>query len=245
MAAMEQDELLQRFVDGELGTSEQAEVERLVAEEPDVRAELLRLQRLRSLMAVAREEQLARLDSDALFARISAGIEAGEAVETVPAQQAASSKAAGTGGGWFRRLLRGGMTLPAGGALAVVAALLLTIYLPMDQLAFEAPKSNGPNGPASASKGAGPLDSESRAAPAVVDGPLVTGAPSQGALQAAPAKREAVAAARSRAPLAASSTTGAHSEVVQVDFGASSGTVFEIALADGASTPVVWINDED
>jgi len=35
------------------------------------------------------------------------------------------------------------------------------------------------------------------------------------------------------------------SEVVQVDFGENSGTVFEIALADGASTPVVWINDEE
>jgi anti-sigma factor RsiW len=35
------------------------------------------------------------------------------------------------------------------------------------------------------------------------------------------------------------------SEVVQVDFGSNTGTVFEIALADGASTPVVWINDEE
>jgi anti-sigma factor RsiW len=35
------------------------------------------------------------------------------------------------------------------------------------------------------------------------------------------------------------------SEVVQVDFGENSGTVFEIALAGGASTPVVWINDEE
>lgn len=34
------------------------------------------------------------------------------------------------------------------------------------------------------------------------------------------------------------------SEVVQVDFGANTGTVFEIALAGGKSTPVVWINDD-
>lgn len=34
------------------------------------------------------------------------------------------------------------------------------------------------------------------------------------------------------------------SEVVTVDFGSNTGTVFEIALADGASTPVVWINEE-
>jgi anti-sigma factor RsiW len=36
-----------------------------------------------------------------------------------------------------------------------------------------------------------------------------------------------------------------HSEIVHVDFGANAGTVFEIAMADGTSTPVVWINDED
>jgi hypothetical protein len=37
----------------------------------------------------------------------------------------------------------------------------------------------------------------------------------------------------------------AASEIVQVDFGSNTGTVFEIALADGASTPVIWINDEE
>jgi anti-sigma factor RsiW len=34
------------------------------------------------------------------------------------------------------------------------------------------------------------------------------------------------------------------SEVVQVDFGGSAGTVYEVALAEGVSTPVVWINDD-
>jgi hypothetical protein len=35
------------------------------------------------------------------------------------------------------------------------------------------------------------------------------------------------------------------SEVVEIDFGNNAGTVFEIALSDGSSTPVVWINDDD
>lgn len=35
------------------------------------------------------------------------------------------------------------------------------------------------------------------------------------------------------------------SEIEQVDFGGKPGTVFEIALADGVSTPVVWINDDE
>jgi hypothetical protein len=43
----------------------------------------------------------------------------------------------------------------------------------------------------------------------------------------------------------AKNETANASEVVQVDFGSNTGTVFEIALADGASTPVVWINDEE
>ena len=32
---------------------------------------------------------------------------------------------------------------------------------------------------------------------------------------------------------------------VEVDFGQNAGTVFEIALENGSSTPVVWINDDD
>jgi anti-sigma factor RsiW len=35
------------------------------------------------------------------------------------------------------------------------------------------------------------------------------------------------------------------SEIVEIDFGDNAGTVFDIALADGSSVPVVWINDED
>lgn len=48
-------------------------------------------------------------------------------------------------------------------------------------------------------------------------------------------------------PAAAPQTEGAeavNSEIVQVDFGSNPGTVFEIALANGMSTPVVWINDD-
>ena len=40
-------------------------------------------------------------------------------------------------------------------------------------------------------------------------------------------------------------TGDARSEITHVDFGENAGTVFEIALADGSSTPVVWINDDE
>ncbi len=34
------------------------------------------------------------------------------------------------------------------------------------------------------------------------------------------------------------------SEIVQVDFGQNIGTVFEITVTEGVSTPVIWINDD-
>jgi hypothetical protein len=37
----------------------------------------------------------------------------------------------------------------------------------------------------------------------------------------------------------------AHSEVAEVDFGSNAGTVFDIPLADGSFSPVVWIDDDD
>jgi anti-sigma factor RsiW len=65
--------------------------------------------------------------------------------------------------------------------------------------------------------------------------------------QQAPGQHETRAAddelAAAPAPQAAASIESS-SEIVQVDFGSNAGTVFEIALADGKSTPVVWINDD-
>lgn len=71
-----------------------------------------------------------------------------------------------------------------------------------------------------------PSPPQARQAPAVED------APEEQLARPAPPRREKVMLA------------SASSEVEQVDFGDNAGTVFEIALADGVSTPVVWINDE-
>lgn len=59
-------------------------------------------------------------------------------------------------------------------------------------------------------------------------------------------KRDKMMVAQNEAPKPAGEgpTESNASEVVQVDFGSNTGTVFEIALADGASTPVVWINED-
>ncbi len=64
----------------------------------------------------------------------------------------------------------------------------------------------------------------------IPDEPVAGGSPS-GSAQTAPA------------PTAANAP--GHSEVVQADFGSNAGTVFDISLADGSSTPVVWINDDE
>jgi len=40
-------------------------------------------------------------------------------------------------------------------------------------------------------------------------------------------------------------TADGHSEIVEVDFGSNAGTVFDISLSDGSSSPVVWIDDDD
>jgi anti-sigma factor RsiW len=72
----------------------------------------------------------------------------------------------------------------------------------------------------------------------------LTGAEQEREVARRPAPRDPYAPKAAPMMLAENETANA-SEVVQVDFGSNTGTVFEIALADGASTPVVWINDEE
>jgi hypothetical protein len=64
------------------------------------------------------------------------------------------------------------------------------------------------------------------------------------ALDVAPAPQTVSDTAPALRGGASSDSAASSSEIVQVDFGSNAGTVFEIALADGKSTPVVWINDD-
>jgi anti-sigma factor RsiW len=59
-----------------------------------------------------------------------------------------------------------------------------------------------------------------------------------------PADRTGPAAGSEPAAVVPETGAALNSEVVQVDFGANAGTVFEISMAGGKSTPVVWINDD-
>lgn len=173
-----QDELLQRLVDGELDPRTRREVEARLEEDSSAADQVRALRRMRELVVLARDEQAAGLDSEALFARITAGVETDP--QPVVTEPRASRMLV-----WLRGWLKGGAAVSAG-AVAVAAAVLLTIYLPAE-----------------------------RAAPDAV--------------------------AEGRGSATARATAG--SEIVRVDFGGSTGTVFEIALAGGTSTPVVWIND--
>jgi anti-sigma factor RsiW len=53
---------------------------------------------------------------------------------------------------------------------------------------------------------------------------------------------QGTAGSQPAAGLPAGALAMASSEVLQVDFGDQTGTVFEVAVADGVSAPVVWIN---
>lgn len=190
-----QDELLQRLLDDDLSAQARAEVEQRLSEDPEAAAEFRSLQRLSELMAVSREEQVGRLDSDALFARITAELDAPPAAEPAVASPVERRES------WLQRLIRGGVVMPIGGAVALAAAALLTFYAPSGE------------------------DVQDQG---------------EVAIRAVPESQPGSDGLIEGEPVAALS-----SEIVQVDFGGSTGTVFEIALKDGASTPVVWINDEE
>ncbi len=119
MAHLEE-EKLQQYFDGELPESEAERVRRAIDESEEARAGLQRLERLRSLIALAAEDSASDVPSDDLFAKIRAGIAPtrhapfrvieGEAKRQPPARTE----------GWK-------VGLAAGMGLAVAAAVLLFV----------------------------------------------------------------------------------------------------------------------
>jgi anti-sigma factor RsiW len=178
-----EDELLQRYFDGDLDPAAAAAVAQRVEHSPEARERLRALNALHAAVDRSVQDQVPGVDFDALFARIERGVQERptpsaeerawwhEHMETQPAKKPRA---------W----------LPAMGALAAAAVLLLAVLRGLSL----------PHGDQ---------------APATKGAPEASGG--------------------------TSSTPG--SEVVEVDFGSNAGTVFEIALDDGNSTPVVWIND--
>jgi anti-sigma factor RsiW len=147
-----EEELLQRYFDGDLDAGEASQVASHLAECEACATRERSLAALRVSMGVLAEESARDVDFDALFGRIERGI-----AESAPRGVHAN-----------RRPAR--LWLPAVGVLAAAAALLMFLR-------------------------SGPPPNSS-------------------------------------------------TEIEEVAFGEWGGTVFEVALADGASTKVVWINDE-
>ncbi len=174
------DELLQRYRDGDLDASACAHTEQHLTECGSCSAQSAALERLHELLRAASKDAARDLDSAALFASIERGLQA-----EVPAGKVIALRS---------RRIRS-VTASAVAALAVAAAVLITVWRPGAATRPEAP-------------------SESTSLPT-----------SKGTPEARP--------------------SASRSEVVTVDFGSNAGTVFEISLSDGSSTPVVWINDDE
>ena len=177
-----QEELLQRYFDGELAETPAAQVAQHVQGCPHCTARHRALSGLHRAISVASEDGASGVDFEALFGRIEQGV------------RERSSPGLGErlsmrwGGRAVQRSRR--FWMPAAGALAAAAALLV----------------------------------------------FLRNAPQQ--RQPPDAVPEATALAGEQpAPFI-------NSEIEQVDFGSNAGTVFEVALAEGVSTAVVWINDD-
>jgi anti-sigma factor RsiW len=173
------DDLLQRYFDGDLPDDEAGEVRHAVEASADEQERLERLARLRGLMRMAAEDMALDVGADALFGRISDDVRAGERRGGLRAIE----------GGRGR-----GPAIVTGVVLALAAAVTLAVVQPW-QVQDEAPQAR--------------FIQEKH--------------------------REAIAEA----------PTGARqgSEVVHVDFGGNTGTVFEVEGAAGQPLAVVWIDE--
>lgn len=121
MASDLDNDTLQRYFDGELSPVEERTVRARVEADPEAQAELAQMARLGELMQTAAEEMGGELDSDALFARVEAGIQKQEAAGFGERFQVITSE-------WVEH--KKGVVVPILGATAVAAAALLTVSAP-------------------------------------------------------------------------------------------------------------------
>lgn len=204
-----EDEALQQLHDGALEGANLHSVQAHLASCESCAGRGAALDKLQRLIRISADEVSSGIDSDALFARISSGIEAEHGA--AQAQQVAANDQ----GSWVTRLFEHHRWVPAAGVMvAAAAAVLLTLYKPIEP--EDAPEQVG--------------------LPAGGNAPSTDRAHAPSPAEPKPVEPEPLAAAQV-AP-------NTRSEVVEVDFGSHSGTVFDVAMDDGTSTPVVWINDD-
>ena len=114
------EELLQRYVDGEVSTAEAERLEASLKDSAELRQRHQELLRFRELMRASAEEMMTQVHSDALFARIERGIEA-------QGPSSAFERMKLWLGEFFQH--RAGVWMPAAGATAMAAVVLLKVSL--------------------------------------------------------------------------------------------------------------------
>jgi len=192
-----EEELLQRYFDGDLKGPPAASVSQHIATCEDCKQRHVALSELHKLIMMAGEH--AALDVD--FERAFANIERGTRERPAPGLIERLSV-------WWRDLVEQRPEQLWAPAFGAAMAALLLVYVLRD--------------------GASDAHQEVAAATPKPPAPVVV-------VQAPAVPAETI-------PVDA--LAFANTEVVQVDFGSNAGTVYEIALAGGVSTPVVWINDD-
>jgi anti-sigma factor RsiW len=179
------DDLLQRYFDGDLPDEESERVRQAVASSEDEQARLARLERLRGLVRMAATEPSHQVAPDDLFARVHSQVTAERRRAGIRAIEGGRGRAAAVVGGL---------------GLALAAAVTLAVLQPWQAAPVEDdPVARIPK-------------RETRTALAEVT------EPPRGRLG---------------------------SEVLEVDFGRNTGTVFEVQGAAGQPLAVVWINDDE
>lgn len=117
------DDLLQRYYDGDLTPDEERGVRAEVAKSPSAQERLAELAALHELMQAPVLEAAQGLDGDALFARIQAGIQAQQ-------QLGFGERLRVLSGEWFEH--KRGVLVPAAASLAAAAAALIILLVPRE-----------------------------------------------------------------------------------------------------------------
>jgi negative regulator of sigma E activity len=175
-SAKTEDEKLQMFFDGELAPEEEAAMRRELEGSTEGQAQLREWERIRDAIQSVSSDWAGALDSDALFARIEADIDAAALpteAEAPPVEPAPP----------VLRVVPGGRERRVWGAVATGFAAAAAIFLAV----MTWPSEQAPS-----------------------DGMLTRG-----------------------------------TEVLEVDFGANAGTIFNVEGGAGESLAVVWIDDEE
>lgn len=139
-SAKTEDEKLQMFFDGELGPEEEAAVRRELAESAEGAAQLREWEQIREAMRGVSSEWSGALDSDALFARIEAEIQAPALPEPIePEVEAAPPTLRVVPGGRERRIWGAVAT----GFAAAAAIFLAVMAWPAEQTTPGLPTARG------------------------------------------------------------------------------------------------------